>query len=149
MFAHRLRSKRDTGRAMSQENVEGVVRSMLDAFNRDDVDTVIAAFDERCEIKEPPEMPDSPATGYRGHDGIREWMRNLRAVAGAGFEPRGFTPNGDVLLCELASRGLGQTSGVPIEWMTFAVFEMRGRKIARIRVFLSREEALEAFGLSE
>ena len=37
---------------MSQENVK-VVRSMLDAFNRDDVDSVVAAFDERCEIKEP------------------------------------------------------------------------------------------------
>ena len=30
-------------------------------------------------------MPDSPAMGYRGHVGIREWMGNLRAVAGAGF----------------------------------------------------------------
>ena len=27
--------------------------------------------------------------------------------------------------------------------MTFAVFEMRGGKIARIRVFLSREEAVD------
>ena len=133
---------------MSQENVE-VVRSMLDAFNRDDVDSVVAAFDERCEINEPPEMPDSPAMGYRGHVGIREWMGNLRAVAGADFEPRRFTPSGDVLLCELASRGLGHASGAPIEWMTFAVFEMRGRKIARVRVFLSREEAVEAVGLLE
>ena len=133
---------------MSEENVE-LVRSMLDAFNRDDVDTVVAAFDEGCEIKEPLEMPDSPPTGYRGHDGIREWMANLRAVAGAGFEPRRFTPSGDVLLCELASRGVGHASGAPIEWMTFAVFEMRGGKIARVRVFLSREEAVAAAGLRE
>ena len=133
---------------MSHDNVE-VVRSMLDAFNRDDVDTVIAAFDEGCEIKEPLEMPDSPVMGYRGHDGIRAWMGNLRGVAGAGFEPRRVTPSGDLLLCELASRGLGEASGVPIEWMTFAVFEMRGGKIARIRVFLSREEAREAVGLSD
>ena len=94
-------------------------------------------------------MPDSPATGYRGHDGIRAWMGNLRAVAGAGFEPRRFTPSGGVLLCELASRGVGHASGAPIEWMTFAVFEMRGGKIARIRVFLSREEAVASVGLPE
>jgi hypothetical protein len=31
----------DTGRAMSQENVE-TVRDMLDAFNRDDLEAVIA-----------------------------------------------------------------------------------------------------------
>ncbi len=131
---------------MSEENVE-MVRSMVGAFNRNDVDSVVAAFDEGCEIKEPLEMPDSPATGYRGHDGVREWMGNLRGVAGVDFEPRKFTPSGDVLLCELASRGLGQASGVPIEWVTFAVFEMRGGKIARVRVFLRREEALEAAGL--
>ena len=81
---------------------------------------------------------------------LRRWVvLRRRAVAGASFEPRRFTPSGDVLLCELVSRGVGQTSGVPIEWMTFAVFEMRGRKIARVRVFLSREAATEAAGLPQ
>jgi hypothetical protein len=46
---------------VSQENV-AVVRRMLDAFNRDDVEAVIAAFDAGCEINEPLEMPDSPST---------------------------------------------------------------------------------------
>jgi ketosteroid isomerase-like protein len=133
---------------MSQENVE-IVRRALDAFNRDDVDVVIAAFDERCEIEEPPEMPDSPTVGYRGHDGVREWMGNLRGVGVVGFEPRSFTPSGDVLLCELASRGRGRGSEMPIEWMTFALFEMRDGKIARIRVFLNKGEALDAAGLRD
>jgi len=133
---------------MSQENEE-VVRRMLDAFNRDDVEAVLAAFDASCEINEPLEMPDSPATGFRGHDGIRQWMGNLRGVAKARFEPRSFEPNGDLLLCELASRGLGRGSGVPIEWTTFAVMELRDGKIGRVRVFLDREEAHEAIGLSE
>ena len=134
--------------SQEQDSVE-VVRRMLAAFNRDDVEAVIAAFDDDCEINEPPEMPDSPAVGYRGHDGIRDWMGNLRGVAGAGFEPRRFEPSGDSLLCELASTGLGHASGVPVEWMTYAVFEVRGEKVTRIQVFLSRTEALEAVGLSE
>ena len=50
---------------------------MLDAFNRGDVDGVIAMFDEGCVVEEPPAMPDSPALGFRGHDGIRG-MGNLR-----------------------------------------------------------------------
>ena len=133
---------------MSQENVE-VVRGMLDAFNRDDVEAVIAAFDAGCEINEPPEMPDGPATGFHGHDGIREWMGNLRGVAEARFEPRRFTPHGHLLLCELASRGLGRGSRVPIDWTTFAVIQMRKGKIVRVRVFLDRDEALAAVGLSE
>ena len=49
---------------MSQENVE-VVRRMLDAFNRHDVEAVGAAFDASCEINEPLEMPDSPATSAK------------------------------------------------------------------------------------
>jgi limonene-1,2-epoxide hydrolase len=43
----------DTARAMSQENVE-IVRNMLDAFNRDDLEAVIASYEEGCEIVEPP-----------------------------------------------------------------------------------------------
>jgi ketosteroid isomerase-like protein len=131
---------------MSPENID-VVRQMLDAFNRGDVPAVIAAFDESCELYEPPEMPDTPTPGFRGHDGIREWMTNLREVAGVRFEPTSFTTSGDVLLSELAARGLGQASGVPIEWTTFAVFHVYGGKIVRSQAFLGRDEALEAAGL--
>jgi ketosteroid isomerase-like protein len=96
------------------------VQRLVDAFNRDDIRAVLAIFDENCEIDEPPEMPDSPAMGYRGHDGVREWMGNLREVGGVSFELRSATPRGEVL------------------------FELRADKIGRIRVFLRREEALEA-----
>jgi ketosteroid isomerase-like protein len=133
---------------MSQENVE-VVRGMLDAFNRDDLDGVIACFDQACEIVEPSEMPDSPATGFRGHEGIREWMGNLRGTAQAEFEPSAFTTMGELVVCELASRGLGHASGVPIEWTTFALVRIRAGKIAEVRVFLSKDQALEAAGLRE
>jgi ketosteroid isomerase-like protein len=131
---------------MSQQNID-VVREMLDAFNRGDVPAVIAAFDENCELDEPPEMPDRPAVGFHGHDGIRKWMTNLREVAGVQFEPTSFTTSGDVIVSEWASRGLGQASGVPFGWRTFAVLHMRDGKILRARGFLSRDEALEAAGL--
>jgi hypothetical protein len=50
---------------MSQENVE-VVRQMLDSFNHGDVAAVIGKFDKNCELREPPEMPDRLALGFRG-----------------------------------------------------------------------------------
>jgi ketosteroid isomerase-like protein len=112
---------------MSQENV-AIVRHMLEAFNRGDVHAVIAAFDEDCELSEPPEVPDRPARGFRGHDGIREWMTNLREVGGVHFEPRAFTTSGEVILSEWASRAVGQASGVPVEWMTFAVLHSPRRQ---------------------
>ena len=133
---------------MSQENID-VVRQMLDAFNGGDVPAVLAAFDENCELNEPPEIPDRPALGFRGHDGIRKWMANLREVAGVQFEPMSFTTSGDVIVSEWASRGLGQGSGVPLEWTTFAVLRMRDGRILRAQGFLNRAEALEAAGLRE
>jgi ketosteroid isomerase-like protein len=133
---------------MSQENVERVWQ-MLDAFNRGDFSAVVGAFDENCELLEPPEVPDRPAQGFRGHDGIRAWMTNLREVAGVQFEPRSFKSNGDVIFSEWASRGRGQASGVPVEWTTFAVLCLRDGKISRAQGFLHRSEALKAARLGE
>jgi ketosteroid isomerase-like protein len=133
---------------MVKDRVE-VVRRMLEAFNRDDVDAVIACFAERCEIIEPVEMPDRPTGGFRGHEGIREWMANLRGTALAEFEPRTFTEVGDHWLCELTSRVLGPASGVHVEWTTFAVMRLRDEKIEHVRVFLDRNQARQAAGLPE
>jgi ketosteroid isomerase-like protein len=98
---------------MSHENVE-VVRNMLDAFNRGDVDAVLGTFDERCELHEPPEMPDRPALGFRGHDGIREWMAKLRGIARVRFEPRSFTTSGDVMSPNGPRRVAERRAGCPL-----------------------------------
>jgi ketosteroid isomerase-like protein len=141
-------SKRDTPQAMTKENVE-VVRRMVEAFNRDDSDAVVAAFAQDCELHEPPEMPDRLPRGFRGHDGIREWVGKLRGIADVRFEPRDFSVTGDVIVSEWAAHGRGQSSGVPIQWSTFTVLRMREGKIARAKAFLTMAEALEAAGLDE
>ena len=128
---------------MSQANVD-VVRTMVEAFNRGDLAAVTAAFAEDCRVDEPPEMPDQPAGGYRGRDGVGEWMMNLRDLLGIRFEPIGLEARGDVVVSELVGRGLGQASGAPVEWTTFVVIEVRDGKIVRVRAFLSREQALAA-----
>jgi ketosteroid isomerase-like protein len=61
---------------------------------------------------------------------------------------RSFTTGGDAVVCELAAHGQGQGSGVPVEWTTFAVLQMRNGKITRAQAFLNRADALEAAGLS-
>jgi ketosteroid isomerase-like protein len=133
---------------MSEESVD-VVRRMFDAFNRGDVEGVVAAFDEGCELTEPPETPDRPVLGFHGHEGIREWMTNLREIAEVRFEPRSFKSSGTVILSESASSGQGQASGVPVEWTTFAVLHMGAGRIVRAQGFLTRDAALEAAGLRE
>jgi ketosteroid isomerase-like protein len=94
-------------------------------------------------------MPDTPADGFRGHRGIREWMANLRETGGVQFEATGFTTSGDAVFSEWTGRGLGQASGVPIRWRTFAAVHVRDGKIVRLQAYLDRNEALEAAGLWE
>ena len=132
---------------MSQENVE-IVRRMVEAFNRGDVDAVTASFGEQCALHEPAETVGTPRAGFRGHDGIREWMANLRETAEIQFEPTDFITNGDSVLCEWVGRGLGQAGGVPIEWSTFVVLRLRDGKIEQALAFLSRAEALEAAAMA-
>jgi ketosteroid isomerase-like protein len=131
---------------MPEGNVE-VVRRLVEAFNRDDVEGVLATFDENCRLDEPPEMPDTPAEGFRGHDGIRRWMANLRGTAGIRFEPKGFRTKGEVVLAEWLASGVGEGSGVPFEWATYAVLHVRAGKVVRAQAFLDEEQAHDAAGL--
>ena len=125
------------------------MRRMLDAFNRGDVAAVTATFEENCELHEPPETPDTPTAGFRGHDGIREWMTNLREVAGVQFEPSGSAASGAVFSSEWIARGVGHGSGVPIECDELCRPPRARRKNRTGAGFLSRDQALEAAGLSE
>ena len=130
---------------MSQDNVD-VIERMLDAFNRGDVESVVAAFDEDCEVLEPLEMPDRAASGYRGHDGVRRWMANLRESVHVEFEASTIAAGNDVVLSEWTARGLGDASGAPIEWATFVVIRLRDGRIVQGQAFLDRDAALEAAG---
>jgi len=63
---------------MSQENVENAHR-VYDAFNRRDLDAVLAFVDPEVEFKV--RFMDMQGRAYlRGHDGIREWWQGVLAV---------------------------------------------------------------------
>jgi ketosteroid isomerase-like protein len=128
---------------VAPDSVE-LMHRMLAAFNRDDVESVLATFDEDCTISEPPEMPDTPQEGFRGHDGVRAWMANLRGVGGIEFTPASAETEDDVVLSEWTARGLGQVSGAPISWTTFIVLRVRDGRIVRAQGFLSEAEARSA-----
>jgi len=120
------------------------VRRLADAFNRGDFEGVVAQFDPDCRLEEPPQMPDRPAGGYRGHDGIREWMANLRRTAEIRFEPRSFEVAGDAIVSEWRATGVGRASGAPMDWVSHVMLRLREGRIVEARAFLSRDEAREA-----
>jgi ketosteroid isomerase-like protein len=134
---------------MSEENVKAL-RAQVDALNRGDLDAWLEGFDPEVEFREPPEWPGGEVG--RGREAALTTMR--RAIEDAedlNIEIEGIeeldTPDRLFLTTHVTARGKG--SGIPIEFNRYDVIKMRDGKILDSEIYLNREEALEAAGLSE
>jgi hypothetical protein len=89
-------------------------------------------------------------TVYHGHDGLREWMSLQREMwKHQRTEPEEFIPAGkDQVVVPIQIVSIGRDD---VETAAHAVLVMtvRERKIAHIKGYQSKAEALEAVGLSE
>ena len=90
------------------------------------------------------DFPD--AAVYLGHEGIRRWSDSFDAVVEATwYRPLEFIPTGDHVVVPLRWGGRGKGGGAPFaEHEETWVFTLRGGRIAHVREFATREEALEA-----
>ena len=106
---------------MSQENVELVERAVA-AINARDIDAYLACCTESIELW----TPVAAITGvYEGAIGADCVMAFLRISAS------------------------GRASGIPQAADTANLYDLVNGKIRRVRIFLNRQEALEAVGLRE
>ena len=133
---------------MSQENVE-LVRLGIEAIQRGDLALVEEFTQPDAVLIQPPEVPD--AKTYEGPRAIRESMEDwpnqwedfqmeLLDVIDAG---------GDVVVSITRHRGRGRESGIEMDFEVFYVHRLRDGKLARLEMFFSRAQALEAAGLRE
>ena len=60
-----------------------------------------------------------------------------------------FDPGGDEILVFARLRGRAHASGIPLDEPVAHLFTFRDGKIARLKVYEDRDEALKAVGLSE
>ena len=100
-----------------------------------------------------PELPvqwSDFETVYLGHEGVRMFWRTwFAAWETVDFEYEEFIDAGDQVLCILSQRMRGRTSGVELEWSSYAqLWTIRDGKVIRVQFFANREEALEAARLS-
>jgi ketosteroid isomerase-like protein len=133
---------------MSQENVELAHRA-YDAVNRRDLDAVLALMDPEVEFMEPlMEMEGEPY--YRGHSGVREFLRSLLAVFPdykvEVLEMRDF---GDSMIVALRIHGHGLESNAPFDEPLWHAIKLRDGKVTWWGAFFSEAEALEAAGPRE
>ena len=135
---------------MSQENVESFTRA-FDAINRRDAEALVAELDPGVEWHGAILMAmGGEQTVYRGHDGVREWLRDLHAtLSDFQAEYTDIRDLGDRTVALGRVRARGSASEVEIESPHATVAEFKNGKGVRIRTYLDHNEALEAAGLSE
>jgi ketosteroid isomerase-like protein len=130
---------------MSRESVE-IVRSVHEAFNRRDVEAIVAVWDEDAEFR--PVTSAFEGAVYRGHEGLRRWMREVDEDWDV-FEAHGeeYRDLGDTVLALGRWHARGRGSGIVLDVQTAAwVVRVRDGKVVWFRTFSDRAEAFEAAG---
>jgi ketosteroid isomerase-like protein len=132
---------------MSQENIE-IVGRLIDAWNRADVDGILAFFDPACEVVFPPDVPEPGP--FHGHAELRGWAEAFLAAwesHRAEIVELIEAQNSVIAILRLAGRGAG--SEIEMDETDAHVFTFRDEKITHWRAFTDRSQALKAAGLSE
>ena len=135
---------------MSEENVE-VMRKLYSHWEHGDFSPRTDVFD--AEVQWVRAGGDLEAGGLAGEwrgpeteDAFRDWLRawdNLR------IEGEDFRDLGDRVLVLDRHVGMGKRSGIPLDHQMGQVVTLRNGKIVRWEAYWTREQALEAAGLSE
>jgi ketosteroid isomerase-like protein len=134
---------------MARDRID-VAKRMVDAYNRRDID---GAFAELVT----PDVEWFPALtralgggGYRGREGAERFIvdtsENWQELQNVAAEYRDL---GDRVLVLGRLKGRGKGSGVPVDQQYVGIFDFRGDRIWRYRVYLDHAEGLREAGLSE
>jgi ketosteroid isomerase-like protein len=131
---------------MSQENVE-VVRAVIDAFNRRDLEAWQA-------LSHPDVETDWSASNgleagiYRGREETDRFWRTFETFESVTTEPERFIEAGDFVVVPNTARFQGR-DGIETVARSTVVYELHGGRVARVVLYQDTAEALEAAGLSE
>jgi ketosteroid isomerase-like protein len=131
----------------SSENAD-VVRAFTKAFNAGDVDGVIAVCDPQVEFQS-----TFAAVGgavYRGHDGIREWHRDLEETWGEDIRSDLETlfEVGERMLVFTVLHGRGEQSGAEVDLPAAMVIRLRNGLLVGFRGYSHRDDALDDLGVT-
>ena len=131
---------------MSQANVE-LVRIGVDAANREDIATIIAAAHPDIEFVAL--VADVEGRACHGYNGIRHYFVDMHdAWTESEYEVEDLIDAGnDHVVALVRWRAAGRTSGIQVDEPLAAVFSFRDGRLSRMVVFQSRAEAFKAAGL--
>jgi ketosteroid isomerase-like protein len=132
---------------VSRENVE-IVRRAFEALERSGVAGLLEFCSPEIEYRVRYDLPD--ARTYHGHDGVRALAAHWQALfEDFRLEPEALIDAGDSVAAVMRISGRGATSGIETGNPYAALCSVRERRLWRITDYPTKEEALEAVGLSE
>ena len=125
-------------------NVE-ITRRLLNAFNDQGVEGVLAFYDEDCEVYDP-DLPGNRT--YRGKDGLRNLL-DLMLTGSEETEIRDYEllPAGDRVVALIRTYFRGEGGGPEVEVRDAHTLTFRNGKIVYWRLYIDRVEALTDAGL--
>ena len=133
---------------MSQENVE-VIRSLTEMSNAGDIEGVLPLIHPDLELFPPEDEPEAKAV-YRGRGGYREyslyWIDTFDQWQ---TEVDEYIDAGEYVVVVGRVYATGRASGAQVEDSATWVWRLRDRMAIESREYRTKEEALEAAGLSE
>lgn len=130
---------------MSQANVE-LVKRLFAAVGRGDVEAVIAGAAPDGVIDASRRILGGGV--YIGHRGMREYFAMLaEAWSDVRTEPEDFIDAGESVVVPVRVVNTGRSSGLAVEARAAWVAEIRKGEVARMTVYQSRADALEAVGV--
>jgi ketosteroid isomerase-like protein len=135
---------------MSEENVDAFRRG-IEAYNWRDIDAFLEVFDPMVEIHPLTlAMFGQETTIYRGHEGIRQFVRDVDEVLPQiQVELLEIRDLGERIVASGRIQARGRASGAEVESPISWVVEFRDDRVVRMRDYLDPKEALEAAGLAE
>ena len=130
---------------MSHENVE-LVRRSIAAYNSRDFETLQELNHPDIEVDWSASVGPEPGI-YRGHEQVADFYKSfLNMFDRVQLVPDRFIESGDSVVVPNAAQLRGR-DGIRTVARSTLVFELRGGRIARIRLYQETAEALEAVGL--
>jgi ketosteroid isomerase-like protein len=125
---------------MSQESAQ----ELLDEINRHDVEALVARV--HPDIEWDAALIGTPI--YRGRTGIRKLLRDVEKSWEAWqLELEDLVEHGDAVVIGFRMRARGRSSGAAVEAKQFLAAELEDGLARRVRIFMTKRQALEAVGL--
>ena len=125
---------------MSESPNMALARQWVDAFNRGDIDAMVATSASDFRLHEWPDAPG--AQSYQGQDAIRQgietWFESWEWMT---VEIEDTLEAGDRILVQLHQRAAGKGSTAEVEIRTYNVYSFKDGKLRELHLFTDRESA--------